>query len=46
MIYEKWIKDTSKIWINLSKKKGNVTFLDNQHIIYEKKRKTILIQTL
>ncbi len=38
-IFEKWTKDTSKIWINLSKKKnGNVVFQDHQHISYQNKR--------
>ena len=38
-IYEKWIKDSSKIWISLGdKEKGNVKFLDNQNIIYKKNR--------
>ncbi len=41
-IYEKWIKDTSKIWLSLShKKKGNVIFLDKEHISYEPKRNNI-----
>ena len=42
IIYEKWIKDTSKIWISVSnKKKGNVIFLDKQHIKYERKRNNL-----
>ena len=42
IIYEKWIKDTSKIWLSLShKKKGNVIFLDKQHIKYEANRSNI-----
>ncbi len=38
-IYEKWIKDTSKIWVSLSRKnKGNITFLDHQFVKYSNKR--------
>ena len=38
-VYEKWIQDTSKIWMCLSKKnKGNVTYLDHKHVKYNNKR--------
>jgi len=38
-IYERWIKDSSKIWLSLGEKKnGNVNFLDNQNINYQKKK--------
>ena len=38
-IYEKWIQDTSKIWVTLSKKnKGNIIFLDQKFVKYNNKR--------